>query len=49
VHKSFDDHGYHEIKTFRDFDERYTAPLHGFDSAEGYWHKCSCAPWLKRI
>lgn len=47
--EALDDRGYHEIKTFRDFDARYTAPLHGFDSAEDYWSKCSCGPWLEQI
>lgn len=44
-----DDHNYHQLKTFKDFDGRYTAPLHGFESAEDYWQKCSCRPWLKQI
>ena len=44
-----DDRNYHELKTFRDFDNRYTAPLHGFDDADDYWRKCSCGPWLERI
>jgi predicted alpha/beta-fold hydrolase len=44
-----DDRGYERLKTFKDFDERYTAPLHGFASAEDYWAQCSCRPWLKRI
>ena len=43
------DHGYHRLKTFRDFDGRYTAPLHGFASAEDYWQQCSSAPWLGAI
>src|SRR5688572_12275564 len=30
-----------EIKTILDFDERYTAPLHGFNSALEYYTKCS--------
>jgi len=47
--EALDDRGYNEIKTFRDFDSRYTAPLHGFDSAEDYWRKCSCGPWLEQI
>jgi predicted alpha/beta-fold hydrolase len=47
--EALDDRGYNEIKTFRDFDARYTAPLHGFDSAEDYWRKCSCGPWLEQI
>jgi hypothetical protein len=44
-----DDHDYHLLKTFRDFDRRYTAPIHGFSSAEDYWEKCSSRPWLERI
>ena len=43
------DHNYHQLKTFKDFDGRYTAPIHGFASAEDYWKKCSCRPWLKQI
>lgn len=44
-----DDRDYHLVKTFRDFDGRYTAPMHGFDSAEDYWEKCSSRPWLEQI
>lgn len=40
---------YGQIKTFRQFDERYTAPIHGFESAEDYWLRCSCKPVLKDI
>jgi uncharacterized protein len=36
-------------KTFFDFDEYVTAPLHGFDGAIDYWTRSSCAPWLKHI
>ena len=31
--------GLDRIKTFREFDDRYTAPLHGFVDAEDYWYK----------
>lgn len=44
-----DDRGFDQIKNFKDFDDRYTAPLHGFKSAEDYWTKCSCGPLLGRI
>ena len=44
-----DDRNYDQLKTFKDFDDRYTAPIHGFDSAEDYWQKCSCRPWLGKI
>ena len=47
--REIDDCGYHRIKTFRDFDDRYTAPIHGFDGARDYWEKCSSRPWLHRI
>ena len=40
---------YHRIKTFKQFDDRYTAPLHGFSDAEDYWHRCSCNRHLNRI
>ena len=47
--EQIDDRDYHLLKTFRDFDGRYTAPIHGFTSAEDYWEKCSSRPWLGQI
>jgi predicted alpha/beta-fold hydrolase len=47
--QDIDDHNYRQLKTFRDFDGKYTAPMHGFASSEDYWKKCSCRPWLGRI
>lgn len=44
-----DDQGYEKMRTFKDFDDRYTAPLHGFKDAEDYWRQCSCKPYLKFI
>lgn len=41
--------GLDRIKTFKAFDDRYTAPLHGFESAEDYWAKASCLPFLESI
>lgn len=43
------DTGLDAMRTFREFDGAYTAPLHGFTSAEDYWHRASCAPVLSRI
>ncbi len=40
---------YHTIKSFRHFDDRYTAPIHGFKDAEDYWQQSSCRPVLKDI
>ncbi|MDA8134345.1 MAG: alpha/beta fold hydrolase [Desulfobacteraceae bacterium] len=44
-----DDNGYGDIKDFKAFDDRYTAPIHGFKSAEDYWEKCSSKPYLPHI
>ncbi len=40
---------YHEVTNFQQFDDRYTAPIHGFESAADYWEKSSCKPVLKDI
>lgn len=37
------------IKDFEEFDNRYTAPLHGFKDAVDYWEKASSKPVLKHI
>lgn len=37
------------IATIFEFDERVTAPLHGFDGALDYWRRCSSKPWLQGI
>jgi hypothetical protein len=36
-------------RTFRDFDERVTAPLHGFLGVHDYWLRASSKPWLNQI
>lgn len=36
-------------QTFVEFDEGYTAPAHGFDSASHYYQQCSALPKLARI
>jgi uncharacterized protein len=35
--------------SFRDFDDAYTAPLHGFRDVEHYWSSAASGPWLERI
>ncbi len=41
--------GLSAITTFRQFDERYTAPLHGFKDAQDYWTRCSARPLIPEI
>ena len=36
-------------RTFEDFDEHITAPLHGFAGAQDYYARCSSARYLERI
>lgn len=43
-----DDH-YYLIKNFKDFDDRYTAQIHGFKDAEDYWAKCSSGQYIPDI
>lgn len=43
------DDGYERIRNFKDFDDRYTAPVHGFENAEDYWKKASSKPFLREI
>ncbi|WP_419813485.1 YheT family hydrolase [Bacterioplanoides sp.] len=41
--------GYPQIRTFRQFDDRYTAPLHGFKDALDYWQQSSCLSYLSQL
>ena len=38
-----------QVKNLWDFDEYFTAPLHGFDGAKGYYANCSSLSGLKNI
>ncbi|MFD3002638.1 YheT family hydrolase [Pontibacter toksunensis] len=38
-----------KLKTFKEFDNRYTAPLHGFHDADEYYEKCSSKQFLNNI
>lgn len=38
-----------DLKTFWEFDEAYTAPIHGFSSALDYYEKCSSRQYLKNV
>jgi predicted alpha/beta-fold hydrolase len=35
--------------TFREIDDLYTAPMHGFRDAFDYWQRASSKPWLRGI
>lgn len=37
------------IKTLREFDNKITGPLHGFNDADDYYTRCSGLPFLKNI
>jgi predicted alpha/beta-fold hydrolase len=39
----------HRIRTLREFDNLYTAPIHGFRDAEEYWEKSSARQYLEGI
>lgn len=38
-----------KARTLQDFDDVFTAPLHGFIDAADYWQRCSAGPHLHRI
>ncbi len=40
---------YEKVRTFYDFDSRFTAPWHGYNSAEEYWQKNSSREFLSNI
>ncbi len=44
-----DDNDFHQIKTFKDFDDRYTSKIHGFVDAEDYWERCSSKSFIPGI
>lgn len=41
--------GLNQMRTFGEFDEAFTAPLHGFSGALDYWTRCSAKQFLARI
>jgi predicted alpha/beta-fold hydrolase len=36
-------------RTMREFDDAFTAPVHGFRDTDDYWTRASSKPWLDRI
>jgi hypothetical protein len=41
--------GFDSIRSFHQFDDRYTAPLHGFRDARDYWARCSALGRLRDV
>ena len=41
--------GLRRVRTFQQFDDRYTAPIHGFRDAADYWQRNSCRQFLPHI
>ena len=41
--------GLQRIRSFQEFDDRYTAPIHGFKDAADYWTRNSCRQFLPHI
>jgi len=37
------------MRTFREFDDAYTGPAHGFEDAEDYWACCNCRQFIPDI
>jgi predicted alpha/beta-fold hydrolase len=44
-----DTSGIKHIRTLMEFDDRFTAPLHGFQNATDYYSKCSALNYLQAI
>lgn len=47
--EQIDIEGFKSIKTLKDFDDIYTAPLHGFKDAVSYYEACSSINFIKNI
>jgi predicted alpha/beta-fold hydrolase len=46
---SVDEARLRRARTFWEFDDTVTAPLHGFLGADDYWARSSSGPWLSKI
>lgn len=45
----FDDQRLRRARTFGEFDDIVTAPIHGYQGAADYWRRASSKPWLRHI
>jgi predicted alpha/beta-fold hydrolase len=41
--------GLDDVRTFLEFDDRYTAPIHGYRDGPDYWRRASSRPYLHGI
>lgn len=41
--------GFEDIKEFEDFDNKYTAPIHGFEDAEDFYKKASAGNFIANV
>lgn len=41
--------GIEKIRSFREFDNRYTSPLHGFKDADDFYERASSGPYISSI
>ena len=48
-HLNIDKKAVKKIKTIKEFDEKYTAPINGFASAQEYYNRSSAKQYLKDI
>ncbi|HUG57622.1 MAG TPA: alpha/beta fold hydrolase, partial [Candidimonas sp.] len=46
---NIDAHRLSQVKSLREFDDLYTAPMHGYKNALDYWTRASSKPQLKSI
>jgi uncharacterized protein len=45
----FDAAAVERSRTLRDFDNAFTAPVHGFRDTDDYWTRSSAKPWLRAV
>lgn len=45
----FDPHALMGVQTLYEFDNVFTAPLHGFKDTDDYWARASAKPWLCHV
>jgi hypothetical protein len=46
---TIDDERIRHARDLHEFDDAYTAPMHGFRNANDYWHRASSKPWLASV